>query len=357
MSPEGNPERIINAVAPIRICDNGGWTDTWFAEHGNVFNIGVYPYAEVQIQTFKWGSQESHVIISPENYGAPYHLSEGSNGKHSLLEKAVEIMELPPTMDLFINIRSEAPPGASTGTSASVCVALVGALNELRSGTDSVILTPLEIAYKAFMVERDKLSLQTGIQDQLCATFGGINYIEMKSYPFDNVITPVQIPDPIWWELESRLCLVFLGRKHSSSDVHTSVIKELEQGGIDAQTRLDVLRHAALKAKTSLEDGDFVSFGQAITENNEGQRNLNKDLICPDANQVLETAKKFKALGGKVNGAGGDGGSLTLISSGKREEKRKMEEAILALNPLYSIIPIYLSRRGLRVWSRTPDQK
>ena len=25
------PIAIINSVAPIRICDNGGWTDTWFA--------------------------------------------------------------------------------------------------------------------------------------------------------------------------------------------------------------------------------------------------------------------------------------------------------------------------------------
>ena len=33
--------RVINSVAPIRICDNGGWTDTWFAGHGKVFNIGA----------------------------------------------------------------------------------------------------------------------------------------------------------------------------------------------------------------------------------------------------------------------------------------------------------------------------
>ena len=39
------PLRVINSVAPIRIVDNGGWTDTWFAGHGKIFNIGVYPYA------------------------------------------------------------------------------------------------------------------------------------------------------------------------------------------------------------------------------------------------------------------------------------------------------------------------
>ena len=47
------PQRIINCVAPIRICDNGGWTDTWFAKTGKIFNIGVYPYVEVQVEVFK----------------------------------------------------------------------------------------------------------------------------------------------------------------------------------------------------------------------------------------------------------------------------------------------------------------
>ena len=50
------PLRIINSVAPIRICDNGGWTDTWFAGHGRIFNIGVYPYAEVQIEVYPAGA-------------------------------------------------------------------------------------------------------------------------------------------------------------------------------------------------------------------------------------------------------------------------------------------------------------
>ncbi len=37
------PLRIINCTVPIRICDIGGWTDTWFARHGRVLNIAVTP--------------------------------------------------------------------------------------------------------------------------------------------------------------------------------------------------------------------------------------------------------------------------------------------------------------------------
>lgn len=41
------PLKIINAIAPIRINDFGGWTDTWFAKEGTILNIAVYPCAEI----------------------------------------------------------------------------------------------------------------------------------------------------------------------------------------------------------------------------------------------------------------------------------------------------------------------
>ena len=40
---------IVKAMAPARVCDFGGWTDTWFAKHGRVMNIAVDLYAKVII--------------------------------------------------------------------------------------------------------------------------------------------------------------------------------------------------------------------------------------------------------------------------------------------------------------------
>jgi hypothetical protein len=33
------PLRIVNSVAPTHICDNGGWTDTWFAGHKHTRSV------------------------------------------------------------------------------------------------------------------------------------------------------------------------------------------------------------------------------------------------------------------------------------------------------------------------------
>ena len=143
MTDFNKPHRIINAVAPIRICDNGGWTDTWFAGHGAIFNIGVYPYAEVQIAVYEDHDHEERIVINAENYGERYVVKPEKHwDRHPLLEAAIEYMRIPENLSFEVTIFSEAPSGASTGTSAAVTVALIGALDSLSPGR----LTPHEVA-------------------------------------------------------------------------------------------------------------------------------------------------------------------------------------------------------------------
>ena len=54
--------------------------------------------------------------------------------------------------------------------------------------------------------------------------------------------------------------------------------------------------------------------------------------------------------GDTTGGAGGDGGSLTILCDAEGEHKRKFINAVPALNPAFQVIPIYLSRMGLRRW-------
>lgn len=346
MKQQKQPLRIINSVAPIRICDNGGWTDTWFAEHGKVFNIGVYPYAEVQIEVYPYYDQEERIIIYAENYGERYarHPESPTWDRHPLLEAAIERMGVPDDVAIRISIYSEAPAGASTGTSAAVTVALIGALDCLTPGR----LTPHEVAYAAQSIETEMLQQQCGIQDQLCAAYGGINYIEMFQYPYASV-SQIQVPNSIWWELERRLALIYLGKSHRSSDIHEKVIHHLEDAGPTAK-QLEALRATAEPSRDALYAGDFPALGQAMIQNTEAQRDLHPDLVSPEAQRVIEIAQAYGALGWKVNGAGGAGGSLTILCGPLSHVKRATIREIEGENPLFQNIPIYLSRFGLRVW-------
>jgi D-glycero-alpha-D-manno-heptose-7-phosphate kinase len=345
-SETGPPLRIINATAPIRICDNGGWTDTWFAGHGKVFNIGVSPYVEVQIAVYERGTRPDHVVLHAENYGERYAVKPGSSGyeRHPLLEAALAEVMPPEAYALEITIYSEVPAGASTGTSAAVTVALIGALDALTPGR----MTAHEVAYAAHRVETRRLGLQSGIQDQLCAAYGGLSYIEMFTFPYATV-SQIEVPKAIWWELERRLLLVFLGKSHSSSVIHEQLIADLKRAG-SAATPLAALRHAAEDSRDALYAGDFTALGQAMIDNTNAQRMLHPALIGTEAHEVIAMALEHGVIGWKVNGAGGEGGSVTLLCGSSASEQRNLLRTIAQTNPLFRSIPIRLSRTGLRVW-------
>jgi D-glycero-alpha-D-manno-heptose-7-phosphate kinase len=304
------------------------------------------------VEVFHREDQPQQVVIFAENYGQRFPVTHraGGWGEHPLLEAAVERMKVPSNLALNLTIFSEAPSGASTGTSAAVGVALVGALDRLTKGH----LTAHEVAYTAQAIETQMLKLQCGIQDQLCSAYGAINYIEMFDYPHATV-SQIQVPNTTWWELERRLVLVYFGKSHTSSAVHEKVIRELEGLGPDCR-KLQDLRATPEKSRDAVYAGDFAALGRAMIENTEAQERLHPDLVSADARRVIEIAKAHGALGWKVNGAGGEGGSLTILAGAPSPVKRAMIREIEAENPLCKNIPVYLSRTGLRTWEGLPGE-
>ena len=265
--------------------------------------------------------------------------------RHPLLEAAIDELGLPDDVSLEIGIFSEAPAGCSTGTSAAATVALIGALDSLSPGR----MTPQEIAATAHRIEVDRLGTQSGIQDQLCAAYGGVNFIEMSAYPHAS-LSQLELPDAVWWELERRLVLLFLGRTHLSSAVHDQVIAGLARQG-ESSAPLEELRGAAERARDAVLAGDFSALGRAMADNTDAQGRLHPDLVGPQARAAIEVADANGALGWKVNGAGGDGGSITVLCGPDMRAKRELLVALRQVDPLFRIIPTRLSRHGLRVWA------
>ncbi len=339
--------KVIRSSAPVRVCDNGGWTDTWFARHGKVFNIAVAPLVEVEVreQPYRLRPRPERIILDVLNFGDRYAVDPAGpgEGRHPMLEAAIRRAAIPPDVALDIRLFSEAPPGASMGTSAAVAVALVGALDALTPGR----LTAQEAAEAAHAIEVDMLKRQSGVQDQLCSAHGGISFIDMYEYPRARV-ERLLVADSVWTELEQRIAVVYLGRSHDSSAVHEKVIRELEDAGPD-DPRLAALRQAAVDSRAAVLAGDLGALGCAMDANTAVQARLHPDLVGRDAQRVIERARAHGAVGVKVNGAGGEGGSLTLLGSARADERRAMLDAVLGESLLFRQVPVRLSRQGLVV--------
>ena len=87
-----------------------------------------------------------------------------------------------------------------------------------------------------------------------------------------------------------------------------------------------------------------------MTTNTDAQRRLHTGLVSRQAQTAIDVAAAHGAWGWKVNGAGGEGGSLTLLCGPDMRRKRQMIRALRETDPLFQVIPTYLSRHGLRVW-------
>ena len=341
------------ATAPVRVCDIGGWTDTWFAGHGHVCSIAVQPGVTVRAAAYPRAARRQAVVVDAVDYGERLVLGSASGlrgrpgpgkevpARHRLLAAVIDEAGIPDDLAVELSVASGVPPGCATGTSASVAVALIGALDHLTGNRR----TPAEIAGAAHRVEVERLGLQSGVQDQLAAAFGGINHIEVTDYP-DARVHPIALAGEIRSELERRLLLVYLGRAHQSSTVHEQVVADLADEG-PGSTRLDVLRRCAERAVDALARGDWDALGRVMVDCTDGQAALHPSVVSDDARRVIAVAEANGALGWKVNGAGGEGGSLTLLCGAGADSRRALAGAIDATERA-SVIPIRLSAEGLQ---------
>jgi len=82
--------------------------------------------------------------------------------------------------------------------------------------------------------------------------------------------------------------------------------------------------------------------------NTEAQKALSPALVGADARRVIEMAATHGAIGWKVNGAGGDGGSITILND-TPEAKEMLERRVSGSEGHDRVLPIRAGASGLRV--------
>jgi D-glycero-alpha-D-manno-heptose-7-phosphate kinase len=352
-------EKTISTTAvPVRIGDIGGWLDTWFAEYGEILNLSVSSryfnshgsYRNIKVAATKTQVNKNKGILvisaADPSYDVQCSISNIIKGKFDrknlLLASAYMVRKyLDSGFNIEIDIHSPYPPGASLGTSASVSVAVIKALSDGK-------ISEKEIAEIAFAAETKILGGQSGTQDQFQAAHGlggSINFITVTKYP-ETKLEKIKISNKTQKNLEAGLITVCYGT-HTSSAEHEKVIKELEKEG-PKDPRLQALRGLAKKARKCLERGNLVCFGKVMQKNTEAQRKLCKGIVSSRADSIIEISKMNGAIGWKVNGAGGDGGSITLLfPNRKKAEKFHQACQVHYIDSLYYYYEHQLSSKGL----------
>jgi D-glycero-alpha-D-manno-heptose-7-phosphate kinase len=184
------------------------------------------------------------------------------------------------------------------------------------------------------------------VQDQLAAARGGANLIEIVDYP-EATTQPLELAEALMFDLDRRLVHVAYGSPHDSSAVHEEVIASLAEEG-PTSPRLERLRGLAREAARALTAGDLAAYGATLTAATEAQAALHPALISDPAHELINVARATRATGWKVNGAGGGGGSISILAATQEGCDELVAEAH---RRGHTVLALSLARQGARVTS------
>ena len=349
---------LVRSRAPVRIDFAGGWTDVaLFTQDGPgaVVNAAVNIYSYVtakklppkKIETQGYGYKYFKEVEdnSVKIYSADFDLYQEAedvkkleyNGNIDLAKAAIKKMDIDYGVEIIT--RSNAPAGSGLGTSASMGVALIGAL----AGFMDVRLLPYEYAEMASSIERHELNILGGKQDQYASAMGCINFMEFSGEEVK--VSKLQLASDTVYELEKNLILCYTGKSRLSSNIHQNVVDAYLTSHNETVDALRNLKKIAVEMKDALLKGDMLSFGQLLNENWENQKRLHPSVTNPQIDLLFDLALKNGAVGGKAEGAGG-GGCLLFYCSHDKEHlvRNKLEDEGV------TIINFSFDFDGLRIW-------
>lgn len=307
---------IIMARAPVRNADLGGWRDTRLFKSGKVMNMAIRLYTYVSlVPTEEHGVHiESHDIGDTEYVRSVRDIEYA--GTLGLLKAAISSSGA--TGHFRLIVRSEAPPASGLGSSAALSVAALGALYRHLGK----MLLPSQIAANAQRLETEFMKLECGVQDQLAAAFGGINFIEVN-YP-DARVTPVPVSDATLCDLETRMLVVYTGKSHFSSETHKKVIENFERGDPQVLRAFEGLDTTAEMGTEALMRGSIPQYAEALDRNWEFQKQLDPSITTPAVDDLVQKAEKLGCIGFKLNGAGAGGTGVMICA-------RNTQKALLSM--------------------------
>jgi D-glycero-alpha-D-manno-heptose-7-phosphate kinase len=334
---------IVRARAPLRISFAGGGTDMpyYYMEHaGAVLVSTINRYAIVTV--CPRDDDEVHICSIDFDLTVKYRLDEGPvyDGVLDLAKAAVRRLNSHRNrMGLDLYLESDAPAGSGLGGSASLTVAVLGAVAHALG----IRMDNYHAAELAYTVERSDIGISAGKQDQYASVFGGFNLIEFSRQGV--TVNPLRIPSHVLNDLEAHLLLCYTGKTRLSAGLTDKQELLYRQGRSETLTGLQALHRLTYDTKDALLKGRLDEFASALDVAWTNKLKVNPGITDSHIDEMYEVARKNGALGGKLLGAGGGGYLLLFCEVGKRRAVREQLERLGGQFTDFSFVD-----EGLQTW-------
>ncbi|MCI6592388.1 MAG: kinase [Spirochaetia bacterium] len=302
---------MIITQTPFRMSFFGGGTDFsgFYNEHGGaVISTTFDKYCYVTVRHLPpFFDYKTHVTYSREE-----KINNLSEMQHPAIRNAMEWLDM---HDIRLTYESDLPARSGLGTSSSFAVGMLSAFYALKGQ----YADKRKLADDAIYLERTLCKEAGGIQDQIAASFGGMNRINFSADGY--TVHPVIINPERKKLLNEHLMLFFTGFSRFSSDIQKGTEKSMKdktQQLLEMYKLVDDAEKILTDKNTSLDE-----FGKLLDYTWQLKRGISSGISTDSIDEQYERAKKAGALGGKLLGAGGGGFLLFYVPKDKQADVKK----------------------------------
>lgn len=294
---------MIISKTPFRISLFGGSTDyeSFYSQYDSLiigFCMDKYCYTCVR----KTPSIFNHT--SKISYSLTEIVSENRDIKHNGVRGVLEYLDIREGIE--ISHLSDLPSQTGIGSSSSFIVGLLKCIYEAKGE----VVSKEDIAKSAIFIERKLLNEPGGIQDQIWASYGGMNSIHInKNGSFE--VKPLPVSDHFLSKFFDRTILIHTGKTRQSYSIanahnnksaisHKIKIANISHLGYDKFIQGDIEGVATLLHKSWVEK---QKISPLISNNN--------------ITKAYSKLQKDGMIGGKLLGSGGQGFIFGILKSSK----------------------------------------
>jgi len=294
---------MIISRTPFRISFFGGGTEypNWYRTHGG----SVLSACRILPPFFR---HKTRIVYSAvENCGSIDEI------QHPAVREVLRFLRL--DHGLEIHHDGDLPARSGMGSDSSFTVGLLQALHALLG----VMPSKKRLARESIHIEQNLIKEDLGLQDQVCAAYGGINRIDFsKAGEFD--VHPIPLSPGRIEQLNSHLMLFFTKLEPAAS--------ELVRGYVEnAGAKCVLMKQLQEMVESSIDvlqsDTDICEFGQLLHKAWTLRRSLRPDVSNSHVDELYERARAAGAVGGKITGATGGGFLLLLVPPPARQKVRQ----------------------------------
>lgn len=326
---------MIITQTPFRMSFFGGGTDfpSFYREHGGaVISTTFDKYCYVNVRHLPRFFDYSTEL----SYAKTERVSRVEDIEHPAIREAMKQLDM---HEIRLTYEADLPARSGLGTSSSFAVGMLNAFYALKGK----YADKRKLADDAIFLERVLCNESGGVQDQIAASFGGLNRINFDADGYS--VNPIIISPDRKNLLNRNLMLFFTGFSRFSSDIQVEAEKSLKS----KQTQLmEMLKLVDEAEKVLTSKCDLNEFGHLLDYTWKLKRGITDKVSTNSIDAVYEKAIKAGAIGGKLLGAGGGGFLLFYVEP--ERQKRVREEL---KNLLY--VPFEFETAGTRVIHYTPE--